>query len=146
MRQELQRALTQATSVCQDQLQQTLKRHVCQEECVDAESHQEMDQLRQLIAQQAEAMKRFESHSQQLVTQQQEEWAQKQHAQFQQFDGALRDKDEVMQEETQEAMTAQPHRLLIKTSMINSIVDHQRIQTLVAMMVEEDVGLDTRLP
>ena len=60
-------------------------------------SHQDMDQLRQLIAQQAEAMKRFESHSQQLVSQQQEGYAHKQHTQFQQFDGVLRDKDEVIQ-------------------------------------------------
>ena len=71
---ELQYALTQESSVCQDQLQQALRRHVCQEEYADAESHQEMDQLRQLIAQQAEAMKRLESHSQQFATQRQEEW------------------------------------------------------------------------
>ena len=90
MQQELQHALTQESIVCQDQLQQALRRHVCQEECADAESHQEMDQLRQLIAQQAEAMKRFESHSQEFATQQHEEWAQKQHTQFQQVDGAAR--------------------------------------------------------
>ena len=102
MHKELQHALTQESSVCQDQLQQTLRQHVCQEEYADAESHQEMDQLRQLIAQQAEAMKRFESHSQQFVTQQQEEYAHKQHTQFQQFDGVLRDKDEVIQSLRQE--------------------------------------------
>ena len=61
-----------------------------------------MDQLRQLIAKQAEAMKRFESHSQQFLSQQQEEYAHKQHTQFQQFDGALRDKDEAIQALRQE--------------------------------------------
>ena len=56
-----------------------------------------MEQLRQLIAQQVEAMKRFESQSQQYVTQQHEEWTHKQCAQFQQFGGVIRDKDEVIQ-------------------------------------------------
>ena len=90
MLKEIQNALTQESSVCQDQLQQTLRQHVCHQECADAESHQEMDQPRQLFAQQAEAMKRFESHCQQLVSQQQEEYAHKQHTQFQQFDGVPR--------------------------------------------------------
>ena len=61
-----------------------------------------MEQVRQLISQQAEAMKRFESQSQQYVTQQHEEWARKHHAQFQQFDGVIRDKDEVIQSVKQE--------------------------------------------
>ena len=61
-----------------------------------------MDQLTQLIAQQAEGMKHFESHSQQLVSQQQEEYAHKQHAQLHQFDGFLRDKGEVIQSLRQE--------------------------------------------
>ena len=61
-----------------------------------------MEQLRQLIAQQAEAVKRFESQSQQNVTQRHEEWTQKQRAQFQQFDGVVRDKDEVIQSLKQE--------------------------------------------
>ena len=77
MRKELQHALIQESSVCQDQLQQTLGHHVCQEECADAAAHPEMEPLRQLIAQRAEAMKRFESQSQQFVTQQQEEWTHK---------------------------------------------------------------------
>ena len=38
-------------------------------------------------------MKRYETHSQQFVSQQQEEYAHKQHAQFQLFDNALKDKD-----------------------------------------------------
>ena len=63
----------------------------CQEEYAEAEPSQEMNQLRHLIAEQAEAMKRLESHSQQFVSQQQEEYAHKQHTQFQQFDGVLRD-------------------------------------------------------
>ena len=48
-----------------------------------------MNQLRRLVAEQAEATQRFESHSQQFVSRQQEEYAYKQHSQFQQFDGAL---------------------------------------------------------
>ena len=95
MQKELQHALTQESSVCHDQLQQTLRHHACQEEYADAAAHQEVEQLTQLISQQAEAMKRFESQSQQYVTQQQEEWTRKHRTQFQQFDGVIRDKDEV---------------------------------------------------
>ena len=102
MRKELQHALTQESSVCQDQLQQALRRHTCQEEYADAAAQQELEQLRQLISQQAEAMKRFESQSQQYVTQQHEEWMRKRHTQFQQFDGVIRDKDEVIQSLKQE--------------------------------------------
>ena len=76
MRKELQHALTQESSVCHDQLQQALRHHTCQEEYADAAAHQEMEQLKQLISQQAEAMKRFESQSQQYVTQQHDEWTQ----------------------------------------------------------------------
>ena len=97
MRKELQHALTQESSVCQDQLQQALRHHTCQEEYAGASAHQEMEQLRQLISQQAEAMKRFESQPQQYVTQQHEEWTRKHHTQFQQFDGVIRDKDVVIQ-------------------------------------------------
>ena len=75
MRKELQHALTQESSVCQDQLQQALRHHACQEEYADAAAHHEMEQLCQLITQQAEAMKRFESQSQQHVTQQHDEWS-----------------------------------------------------------------------
>ena len=90
---------SQKSSMCQDQLQLALRRHdVCQEEYADAESHQEMDQLRQLIAQQAEAMKRFESHSQQFT-------------QFQPFDGVIRDKDEVIQSLKQELANNRERRL-----------------------------------
>ena len=94
----LQRALTQESSMCHDQLEQALRHHTCQEESADA-------QLRQLIAQQAEAMKRFESQSQQYVTQQHEEWTHKQRAQFQQFDGVIRDKDEEIQSMRRELAT-----------------------------------------
>ena len=90
MRKELQRALTQEFSMCHDQLQQTLRQHACQEESADAAAHHEMEQLPQLIAQQAEAMKRFES-----------QWTHKQRAQFQQFDGVIRDEDEVTQSSKQ---------------------------------------------
>ena len=102
MRKGLQHALAQESTICQDQLQQALRQQVCQEEYADAESTREMNQLRQLIADQAEATKRFESHSQQFVSQQHEEYAHKQHAQFQKFDGVIRDKDEVIQSLRQE--------------------------------------------
>ena len=69
-RKELQHAPAQESSVCHDQLQQALRQHACQEEFADAESSREMDQLRQLFAQQGEAMQHFESHSQQFISQQ----------------------------------------------------------------------------
>ena len=102
MRTELQHVLTQESSMRHDQLQHALRHQVSQEEYADAAAHQEMEQLKQLISQQAEAMKRFESQSQQYVTQQHDEWTQKQHAQFQTFDGAIRDKDELIQSLRQE--------------------------------------------
>ena len=71
MRKELQHALIQESSMCHDQLQQTLQQQVCQEEHADAESTREMTQLRRLTAEQAEAMRRYEKHSQELVSQQQ---------------------------------------------------------------------------
>ena len=112
MRKELQHAVTQESSMCHDQLQQALRHHACQEESADAAAHQEMEQLRQLIAQQAEAMKRVESQSQQYVTQQHEEWTHKQRTQFQQFDGVIRDKDEVIQPSKQElANNQERHRV-----------------------------------
>ena len=46
MRKELQHALTQESSVCHDELQQALRRHVSQEEYADAADHQEMAQLK----------------------------------------------------------------------------------------------------
>ena len=102
MRKELQHALTQKSSMCQDQLQHALRQQVCQEEYADAGSNRETNQLRQSIAEQAEATQRFESHSQHFVSQQQEEYVHKHHAQFQQFDSALRDRDEVIQSLKQE--------------------------------------------
>ena len=111
MRNELRHALTQEFSVCHNQLQQTLRHHMCQEEYADAAAHQEMEQLRQLISQQAEAAKRFESQSQQYVTQQHDEWTQKQHAQFQKFDGVIRDKDEVIQSLRQELTNTKEQHL-----------------------------------
>ena len=110
-RKELQHALTQASSICHDQLQQALREQVCQEEYADADSTREMNQLKQLIAEQAETMKHFESHSQQFISQQQEEYAHKQHAQFQQFDGVPRDKDEVIQSLRQELANNRERRL-----------------------------------
>ena len=97
--------------MCQDQLQQALRHHACQEEYADAAAQQELEQLRQLISQQAEAMNRFESKSQQYVTQQHEEWTHKQRTQFQQFDGVIRDKDEVIQSLKQELANNQERHL-----------------------------------
>ena len=115
MRKELQHALTQESSVCvcvcHDQLQQALRHHMFQEEYADAAAHQEMEQLKQLISQQAEAMKRFESQSQQYVTQQHDEWTQKQHDQFQKFDGVIRDKDGVIQSVRQGLANNKEHHL-----------------------------------
>ena len=47
-------------------------------------------------------MRRYETHSQQFVSQQQEEYVHKQHTQFQQFDSGLKDKDTVIQRLRQE--------------------------------------------
>ena len=109
MRKELQHALTQEASMRHDQLQQALQQQVCQEEYADAESTREMNQLRRVIAEQSEATKQFESHSQQFVSHQQEEYAHKQHAQFQKFDSALRDKDAVIQSLKQELANNKEH-------------------------------------
>ena len=111
MRKELQHALTQESSVCQDQLQQALRHHACQEECADAAAHHEVEQRRQLMTQQAEAMKHCESQPQQYVTQQHEEWTHKQRAQFQQFDGVIRDKDKGIQSLRQELANNRERRL-----------------------------------
>ena len=61
-----------------------------------------MNQLRSLIAAQAETMKQFEPQSQQFASQQQEKYIHKQRAQLQKFDGVIRDKDEVIQSLRQE--------------------------------------------
>ena len=111
MHKELQHALTQESSVCQDHLQQVLRHHACQEEYADAAGHQEMEHLKELISQQAEAMKRFESRSQQYVTQQHEELTRKNHTQFQQFDSVIKDKDEVIQSLEQELANNQERHL-----------------------------------
>ena len=125
MRKELQHALTQESSVCHDELQHALRHRVSQEEYADADAaaHQEMAQLRQLISQQVETMKRFESQSQQYVTQQHDEWTQKQHAQFQKFDGVIRDKDEVIQSLRQELANNREHHL---QELDQALQDEQR--------------------
>ena len=56
-------------------------------------------------------MKRFDSHSQQFVSQLQEEYAHKQHTQLQKFDGVIRDKDEVIQSLRQELAINQERHL-----------------------------------
>ena len=55
MRKELQHAFTQKSSIRHDQQQQTLRQQACQEEYADAESTKEMNQLRCLIAEQADS-------------------------------------------------------------------------------------------
>ena len=110
MRKVLQHALTQEASMRHDQVQQALRQQICQEEHADDEPTRQMTQLRQLIAEQAEAMRRYEAHSQQFVSQQQE-YAHKQHAQFQQFDSALKDKDTVNQSLKQELANNKEHHL-----------------------------------
>ena len=60
MRKEPKHVLTQESSMCHDQLQQALRHQVSQEEYADAAAHQETEQLKQLISQQAEAMKRYQ--------------------------------------------------------------------------------------
>ena len=92
-------------------LQQALRHRVSQEEYADAAAHQELEQLKHLTSQQAEAMKRFESQSQQYVTQQHDEWTQKQHAQFQKFDSVIRDTDEVFHSLRQELANNKEHHL-----------------------------------
>ena len=140
-------ALTQE-SMCHDQLQQALRHQVSQEEYADAAAHQEMAQLRQLISQQAETMKRFESQSQQYVTQQHDEWTQKQHAQFQKFDGVIRDKDEVIQCLRQELANNNSggdsdqdgdETPVTDLDLLNDLTNHQVIQIPVGTTEVEDV-------
>ena len=56
MRKGFQHTLTHESSMYRDQLQQTLRRQVCQEEHADAESTREMNQLHHLTSEQSEAM------------------------------------------------------------------------------------------
>ena len=76
LRKELQQALTQESSICRDQLHQTLRHQVCQEEHADAISTRKINQLRQMVSEQEDALMRLNAHSQHLVSQQQEEYAQ----------------------------------------------------------------------
>ena len=78
-------------------------------------------------------MKLFESQSQQYVTQQHDEWTQKQLAQFQKFDGVIRDKDEVIQSLTQELANNKERRL---EELDQALQDAQR-RALQAMPVLE---------
>ena len=94
-----------------DQLQQTLRHQLWEEEHADAESTREMDQLRRLISEQSDAMLRVEAHSQHRISQQQEEHARKQQTQFQQFDSARKDKDLMVQRLTQELANQKEHFL-----------------------------------
>ena len=49
------------------------------------------------------------------------------------------------QEEIQEEMKAQLHRIPTKIYMTSNPVDHMEIQTLVEMTEVKDVGIETRL-
>ena len=139
MRKELQHALTQESSVCHDQLQQALRHQVCQEEYADAAAHQEMEQLKQLISQQAEAMKRFESQSQQYVTQQQDEWTQKQHTQFPEVDGVIRDKDEVIRDAERRAQQSTPVFAGTSTQPYATPVEKKTLTAIAAVPLAEPV-------
>ena len=70
MRKELQHTLTHESSMFRDQLLQTLRHQVCQEERADVESTRKTDQLRSLISEQSEAMMRVEARSQHLISEQ----------------------------------------------------------------------------
>ena len=87
---ELQQALNQESSTCRDQLHQTLRHHVCQEEYADEVSARETNQLRLKVTEQERAFS------------QQEEYVHKQHTLFPKFDGALKDKDWAVQTLKQE--------------------------------------------
>ena len=85
---------------------------VCQEEHADAISTREIDQLQQTVTEQEGALIRLEAQSQHIVYQQQEEYAHKQQALFQQFDSALEDKDSAVQALTQDLANNKEHSLL----------------------------------
>ena len=74
MRKELQHALTRGVQhVSRPTATTPYNSRSVRRSMTEAESTREMNQLRHFIAEQAEAMQRFESHSQQFVSQQQEE-------------------------------------------------------------------------
>ena len=56
-------------------------------------------------------MRHYETHSQQFVSRQQEEYTHKQHTRFQRFDSALKDKDTVIQPLRQELTNNKEHYL-----------------------------------
>ena len=97
MQKELQHALTQESNMCQDQLQQTLQQQICQEENADAESTRKMNQLHCMVSEQEDAMVRLEATSQQNFSHQYAKHAHKQQTLFQEFDGAIKDKDATLQ-------------------------------------------------
>ena len=123
-RKELQQALTQESSMCRDQLHQTLRHQVCQEEHADAISTPEISQLRQMVTEQKDALICLEAHSQHMVSQQQEACAHKQQALFQQFDGALKDKDSAVQVLTQE-LANDKERSLLELEQAHQDVEHR---------------------
>ena len=86
LRKELQQALTQESSMCRDQLHQTLRQQIYQEEYADEITTREIDQLRLKVTEQEHAFPH-----------QQEEYAHKQHTLFHEFDGALKDRDFAVQ-------------------------------------------------
>ena len=107
LRKELQLALTQESSVCRDQLQQT-----CQEEYADQVSTQERTQLLLVVAEQEDAMMRLQADSQHALSRQHEEHAQKQHALFHEFDSAIRDKGQTVHALQRELVNHKEHTLL----------------------------------
>ena len=83
---ELQQALTYESSMCRDQLHQTLRHQVCQEEYADELSTRETNQLSCVVVEQKNVFPR-----------QYEKYAHKQQTLFHEFDSAIKDKVETVQ-------------------------------------------------
>ena len=96
LRKELQKALTQKSNMCRDQLHQTLRHQTWQEDYADEVSHREIAQLCHLVIEQEDAMVRLEATSKRAFSHQYEEYAQKRQALLQEFDGAIKDKDDTV--------------------------------------------------
>ena len=78
-------------------MKRNLQRHqACQEEYADELSTREIAQLRNMVIEQEDVMVCLEANSQHASSRQHEEYAHKQQTLFQKFDGAIKDKDEVV--------------------------------------------------
>ena len=79
--------------MCRDQLHQASRHQACQEEYADTISSREMDQLRRMVTEQVYAVLRLEATSKHEFSCQHEKYAHEQQTLFQEFDGAIKDKD-----------------------------------------------------